>query len=73
MTYSDLSKYEKSRFDSCAYCKICKREVRKSDSFEIVKIRVGRGMKYNFFHTFCVQEDSNNSGYHCLGLGASFH
>lgn len=57
MTYSDLTKYEKSRFDPHPYCKICKKEVKKTESFELIKIKVGKATKYNFFHTFCVQQD----------------
>lgn len=57
MNYKDLTKYKKMRFDSNAYCKICKKPISKSASFEMIAVKNGKCMCYNFFHSDCVFEE----------------
>lgn len=71
MTYNELTKYKKMRFESNAYCKICKKPISKNASFEMICTKVGRCSHYNFFHTVCLMEECNATAYKysCLGLG----
>lgn len=63
MIYSELTHYEKLRFDKECFCKICKQKIFRYQTFEMTKTKVGKSIKYNFFHRNCIEADCEYIAY----------
>lgn len=55
MLYSDLTEYEKRRFNR-EYCPICGHLVSKEDNFEMLKVKNSRCIEYRFLHRKCLRK-----------------
>lgn len=66
MQVSDLTNYQKRRFESSCTCRICKQKISSTESFELLKTKVGKSMHYSFFHTRCVNEENYGNQHICL-------
>lgn len=59
MTINDLTKYQSRRFKDNNKCKICGRNITNED-FEMVTVKNGKLVNYNFFHTNCLLSNFND-------------
>lgn len=57
MNIENLTKYQYRRFKKNNICKICGKEINE-ETFEMLAVRIGRLVNYNFFHISCLLDRS---------------
>lgn len=53
ITASQLTEYERKRFNKARVCPVCGKELRDFDDFEMLKRRDRRKVYYKFIHKEC--------------------
>ncbi len=62
MTAKELTKNEQLRLAHKPFCPLCGCSIGYTESFEYIKVRSGRNIHYNFFHTSCLIKTPTKGG-----------